>query len=408
MTDVNTPNREGDNGNHDLMRYAPYIGAGAFALLFVLFAVYRPSLVSMSSAPTGPTGPVLPTKLDREDAATAADVALGRTLLESQRQQLEQAHAKYAEFKEEADRWDAEVTPLLTSDDGRFLAADEELVKAFDMLYSKNRPSRDDVATTLAKVEPVREFIEASIADPRLMLAPRKEIPEVISFVLEKLTVAIQTYRDDRKTILASVEAARHSGEMADQTLGAALDALHQRYATERMRLFAEKREQFERENRKQLAEVEYRKAREIGDAEAAKKEAEMEAERMRIQTAAELAAEKAEADRLLARANDPAVHAKYAPFLKKGRTVLATRGMKQYYWTPKNGPSMPASLSDLKHKHVFEGVERFVGAATAQGNDRGSWPYPASNKDWQRYREMLLEFNELAPTWVKLGVLNP
>jgi len=101
-------------------------------------------------------------------------------------------------------------------------------------------------------------------------------------------------------------------------------------------------------------------------------------------------------------------VQDQYAPFLKKGRTVLATRGAKQYYWAARNGPPAPSSLSDLKHKHLFDNVERFVTAGTAQGNDRGSWSLPATDQDWERYRKMLLEFNELAPTWVKLGVLDP
>jgi hypothetical protein len=279
----------------------------------------------------------------------------------------------------EEKRWRDEIEPLSTNDEGRYIAANDENVKLFRTAYqaAKERPSRETLTAGKARVtqlvEPVRQTLDDRSAAP-----PLPELTQRLRAEKEKAADALKSYRESREPIEAVLAKAKREATPVDGfTLSIALANLSQ--AETALDLDAKRR---------------------VKEEEDAKRRADEEAR-----------------ERFNAQARDPALLAKFKPFLEKGlytggkvsnSNFLKEHGLLFEYPRPMSYQAITAAdfYNVLNDVNLFYrmgcGLDEFQGV-----NDRTTWPKARSDADKQRYRNLWQEFRQWAPTWRELGILS-
>lgn len=299
--------------------------------------------------------------------------------------------------------WDQNVRSLLQNDEGRRIAADPDRVARFITLLHATLPDPQAIADQRERVSKLLAPIEEALAGGLAKFSPDDGFQR-------------QLVRERQAAQAQERDLANHEGMLAALTAEAA-----QAVAAPSGDVLRAKVDQFEHEkSAAQLRELQ----------QALDKVAEESATRiaaLRVQQAREEAASqerKLETEMLRKKAEDPTLQQRYQVFLAKGR----------YLFSRQDGPSpqyadipAPASLRRLREVGVLD--NEFVFWATATGgrhfqhpaqkhgyrgqgdnNDRPvTWTgYPTTEEGHKLIRQRYLEFLELAPIWVEMGLLRP
>lgn len=309
------------------------------------------------------------------------------------------AQQKLDAFRTAYEHWHKVIAPLLTNDDGRYIAASASDVDSFRGWYDV------DSIPTLADADALEKSIDTLVAPLQAALDQKsvKGMPQQrVSTRLEELATESEQLLMSLTTAIESIEAilarARRNNTPAELTLGACIEELEASASA------------------KEGAEIS--RIREEADAEVAAMRAndeEQRLERLRREEAARLEAER-EKQALIDLANSERVQGLLAPFIQlnnnRPRTSRAGRyGKPLLRWERASSPE-PMSIDALRVFGVLDGErdpqkarERLQLLANHEQNERDSWP--VVQDDWAAIEEVRQLLIQLGPTLVELGHLR-
>ena len=316
-------------------------------------------------------------------------------------------------FEREHDEWASLTTTLLNDERGKRLAADSDAVQAFRVLTQIKRPARTLATHVREEIATLTTPLDAALKADDSAYSPSDELAAQIDRDRQRVTDGIGEYQRPRSQIEGLVSTT--AGRAGIDTLAVVIERLNATEARSQASAIAVEQRQATIEVRQQLAEAEGTKVREIGKSETERVKAEEDAEQAQIKAEALRIRQQGERDRVLKLANDPAVQARFSPFLSPGRRYPAryegsVRWLERKPWG--RTPPRPVSLRELKTGGVLDNLQNFVVAAasskskTSAQNDRPHWPMPATQGEWNDRQSDFVLFGELAPVWVELGVV--
>lgn len=309
-------------------------------------------------------------------------------------------------------RWGSQVPALLTSDDGKRIAADPVRVQTFAAIYNRSgRPAERALSSIEERVAVIEvELLRVkNTADTTLSPETEAMLKAQLDQEQAAADIAMAGVQEDLHAVDALIAQAK-SDSLGVKTLEAALRDLELEHAEKRAEKIRTAVAAVLVESRELDADMEARKRREITDAERRQAEADLELERMRKDSAAALTEEKAILEERQRRAESGEVQAKYSPLLTNGRArPHGHAGSGNVGWEMSNALELaPVSMKDIEGARALESFDRFVRMMTITGNDRGAWPQHGNNPQTiATYRERFEEFKELAPLWLKMGKLR-
>lgn len=385
-------------------------GTAAGAVLLILLLVRA---IFVGDTPAAAVPALLDLQSTEEGLVRAAETerrTLALTQLQAARRSGDQALAAVAELESELKTWNEQVAPLLNNEQGQFLAGDATFVKAFDTLFRTERASRDDAQATRQRIDTLLKPIDQALRSEGAVYAPSHQVVPHLEAARDEVRAQAAEYRQARESIQALLADARQSGQSSPVTLAEAVDRVKMNYAQHRAALIAAARDRVEEENTVKLVALEEEKHRQITEAERVRREAELEAERLKVDTQTRLFQDRARLERIRALAEDPNVRDKYSAFLDPGHILFMKNDV--YFGKQRTERKVPASLSDLQHNGHLSSAVAFAKAMCGVGpmsvNDRRTRAdYPANEQAWKTYDALYREFCELAPEWVRMGLLR-
>jgi len=327
------------------------------------------------------------------------------------------------DLEAQLNRWQGMAVGLLTSDDGRLLAAHPDFVKAFDSLHRTEEPSTSQVREHRSRVQLLIRPVRDALDDPSSNYRPA---PDVLTALRAERTTAnslLAEIRERIETVEQMIARAKGTAP-SSMTLQQAIDKFKEDLALARATAIAEKVDAAERAATEEVAEMKAQERREsllragrdeVARAEAESKRRSAAAERERAgieaaaaasQAAADATRRDSEAQQLRKRAEDPTIQRLYAPFLSKGLYIMGTSPARKYE-VPR-----PVSFSGLVQRGALSSASMFARAGAGEShpwswNDRPKWAPVKTEDDLQRYEGLLQQFKELAPIWIEMGLLQ-
>jgi len=305
--------------------------------------------------------------------------------------------------------WSTQVEPLMTNQEGRVLGADDTLVASFVAVYQEKRPSRAELEAARPRIEALLKEPKAALDDPA---GSAYQPADALLAELEKerasLEAASRAYKTSREKVESLLAGARMNGTQAG---GIPLEQAIREQAA-RDTLLAASAESARKE-RQRLEEEQKQAAIDeaLHQERLRSMDAQAEADRLALEkqaaTEQRARAQQAERERLQSLASDPAVQAKFQPFLAEGMVKITApnSGWKHEY-------PMGASYRALQSKKVLSDFEEFWKCGTGwypcRANDRPPWAKPTSKEGWDDLRERFALFQQLAPIWAEQGKLSP
>ncbi|MFN0135689.1 MAG: hypothetical protein ACKVS9_06165 [Phycisphaerae bacterium] len=316
-------------------------------------------------------------------------------------------------FEREHDEWASLTTALLIDERGKRLAADADAVQAFRTLTQIKRPGRILATQVREQLATLTTPLDAALKADDSAYLPSDELAAQIDRDEQRVTDAMGEYQRPRSQIEGLVSAT--AGRTGTDTLAAVIERFNATEARSQASAIAVEQRQATIEVRQQVAEAEGTKVREIGKSETERVKAEEDAEQARIGAEALRTRQQGERDRVLKLAKDPAVQARFAPFLSPGRRYPAryegsVRWLERKPWG--RTPPRPVSLRELKTGGVLDNLQCFVVAATSSKsktsaqNDRPHWPMPTTQAEWEKLQGEFELFQQLAPVWIELQAM--
>lgn len=410
-------------------RYLWTLASWLFAALCLFAAIHllAPVCNSTAVAPISTTIAPIPAPPGAEPATVATNElalatarrqaeetkALARIRLQRLRQSADDAIAVTRQFEREHDEWAALVPALLTDERGKRLSTDPDAVQAIRSISQVQRAPRTLGEQVRQNVATLIEPVDAALKADDSAYTPSDALSGQLEEETKRTNVGLEDIRRVRRQIdgLILATATRAPGE----PLTVVIQRMEAAEARLQANAVAAERTTATSEVHQQIAQAEGEKVREIGDAEAARVQAEANAEQSRIRAEALRVREQGERDRLLKLAKDPAVQARFTPFLSPGRRYPAryegsVRWLERKPWG--RTPPGPVTLKELSTGGVLDSLQNFVVAAasskskTGAQNDRPHWPMPTTPAEWNACRADFALFQELAPIWVELQIV--
>jgi len=319
--------------------------------------------------------------------------------------------------------WQRTTAELMTSDQGKAVAADEEALARYQSLRASERPDPTLPVALRARFAPLREFLDKALASEDGSYAPSEDLVARIEAVRAEATAAAAVYEDHNRKLAALVASVPAAAGADTPTLETALEQLEERLAAEEAALVSAAVEEARKERAEALARAQADTERQV-TAERLKAE-EMERgikldelrdrqEAARQQAAAE-AREREEAQRRVElerrfEAALPEIQALLRPFITDGNTQPVGRFFKRS--TTRGKVSFSALQGGgLLDDSVESARNLFNGMVPNRQNDRelGSFPGMGGRGDWigqvVRAQQLLREFG---PLLVEKGMLAP
>jgi hypothetical protein len=195
-------------------------------------AVAQPA-PSLAPPPATPSGP---DQLQNVELTTAASIQ--RQQLAAAKFKQRQAVAIFDEVTRAIDEWERELAaweklgpPLLTSEEGKRIAADTTLVKRFRAYSGEERQAREDIAAARKQAEELISPVREAVANAEDASAPEEKITTALRELQAQARKARDSYRDGRSIVEGLLARASTPGE---KTLQQAIAALDQEEALER------------------------------------------------------------------------------------------------------------------------------------------------------------------------------
>lgn len=303
---------------------------------------------------------------------------------------------------EELDLWERTVPPLYDSDAGKRIAGDPELVYRFRALVKQELPTRQEWNRNRDTAEDLISPIRAAFRDPFNAAIPNATISTTLQEARKNAIAASRKWRDVREGVeLLLTQAGKPA---AKESLRVVITAQEKEETDRRTALIAEATDKQQKSADATLARIEADRVRFVGIEKA--------------KAAAEASKREQEAivhARLVEQARDPAVQAKFAPFLANGK-FLFPKVLASPWWYDR---SQPASLSAIQANGYVRNLREF--AFTMAGeiqktpggnykpgiNDRRPHhPFPRNDDEWAEMERLYKQFTLLAPIWVEIGAL--
>lgn len=351
-----------------------------------------------------------------EDAA--ADTSLKTRLAAAKAAQklLTELGAEVARVLDEAaaevDRWDKDIPPLLTNDDGRAVAARPEAVKAFRALYDLERPGRPDVAKIRSQVDTLMAPVETAFRDPNNVWDKTADAEKRLTALLSQAKSLRDAARNARVRVSALVTAAKRDGKPGAATLQDAVDLLVAEESLEAAALIAAARAKARREADRVLAETLEEADRRAGQTRAREEAAKAEIDRLKREREADDALKQAAKDKLRSRAKSAEVQRDLSVFLAKGYSQPG-RGGSGFF--DRTAEYAPVSFTRLQTGGYLDesagGLKNLLrlGAEPNLHNDRPKWKFNAFRLDQSNeafLKRVQAELRELGPVLVEEGLL--
>ena len=358
-----------------------------------------------------------------QDPIGREERALAVTKLESFREQAQSVASALDVLEKEITQWEVEIEPLLFNSDGKWIAADDALVRYFQKLVSEDRMTTINVSSVRTQVDEMLTPVLQAIQDPTELYVPSLDLSKALTKLHSQVYHGAKTYQKQRRQILAIVEDAKASGgEPAGITLQTAIARMEGEKTRRQAELIAEREREAEEEIARRMAAI----RKQTLEKEAAAEEKILLERQKTADQRAELERKKLEDNRLREMAEDSNIKKEFAVFLKPSRYTLSrSAGASDDYWAQKYAQTWsyekeyPVKNGVLVALGVYDNFDNFVKVVTTRWssvknsgrnyhfyNDRPIWPTPKTKEDWERYREKWELFKKLAPYWVSSGAL--
>jgi len=367
--------------------------------------------------PTAVVGTVLPTAgivpmdpgplMALEAARQAAQTALRRY-----QYQLKDASDIHERLQEQIEAWQNEIEPCLKNERGQFLAAQPDLVRRFAAAYRAPRFKQADLEAAKSRVAELSRPFDDALGGRGALFNPddddKKTLAAQIQQEQQLAQNALSNLRQARNAASAILEQAKTLGNKATYTLAEAMDKEDRGFALDMAQKTASLQEQAQREAAELEAQALAEQTRKLAKQRVAQIEADTAAKAEELKKQLSLDAERAERKRLQEMAKDPAIQAKFKPFLAKGYRDCASNPR----WSVNEFPR-PVSLNVLHNSGALNDAYEFARAGAGKVgmftfNDRPRWGYPTREEDLKQFEPLLKQFKQLAPIWVEMGLLQP
>lgn len=399
----------------NLILWLAAVGGALLLIILIIVSVSRPAAPTITTVLTSTPSAAPEPGVDNAEAERRA---VARAELQRFQQDAEDARRLLTEGEQALAAWDREVESELTGKRGRAVAADTEALARFSAVYSQPRTAKVELDACRERLATLLQPVAAALASGAVYV-PSGDANSKLSAERQFAQSAQKTLHDIRRDALSVFAEAERKGPGGTQTLKEALADLELRQRKIRVDEITARQEAARREAVKLAAEARAEQELQYGRDEAAR--IAQETRRELDQHRALEARKDAEAVQLalVERAKDPSIRTKYRQFLDKGRFRPRPNGTSVRMETPG-----PMSYTDLKELGVFNDYKTFAkaGAGLWAGNtpgrirlasevaqnDRPTWPNPATEEDFDKYRPLFEEFRLLAPIWAKDGTLSP
>ncbi|MFO0887928.1 MAG: hypothetical protein U0790_02155 [Isosphaeraceae bacterium] len=394
--------------------FAPLlVGVGAASVSYFRNAeklLPRFQVIHGGAVRTTPKAAQTPENTDEAiEKATAEGTHRGQLALAKiqQREACDRAKAASAAAEEayrEAVAFEEFTNKVAQGEEGRIIGASERHLSQYIAFTQVKRPSKTATDRLRSAAAGLLKAIEGSLADPNDATLPQAPLRSEVETVDSNAREATDLYRAGREQLDSILNEAKASGAKGTLSLRDAVARRHNE------------------ETRRETERVEEarRKAREAAEAQLAA----AEAEKTRLLAAKELETKKAqlksaleqkEQERKRQLAESPAIQARFAPFLAKGRWLFDRDAYSRI--------SAPASYSILVKQGYLHDFEAFARGMAGWTNfksdytisayyftdltDRPRHKMPQTEAEWVEMKELFDTFRELAPLWVEMGLLG-
>jgi hypothetical protein len=355
--------------------------------------------VATPAAPR-PEAPATKEKIEEATAVGShrAQLALAKVKQREALAQVNVVKSVVADALDVSGEFEERLTSLLRDDRGRIIAADPQLISCFNAVSGADRPTRSEVERLAANFRDYIAPLQASVGDSLDATLPSEEILRELDVIRDRADKALEAYRNALEQLDEIVAEAGVSGkEPTAKPLAEVLAELRREEVRRETARLEEARE-------KARMEAEAEKARVIAEKEAEVQKAALEAEVARK-----------ERDRKRTLAEDPAIQAKFQPFLAKGRWLFDRDAYSRI-----SAPASYARLLDQGYLNNFESFARGMAGWTnfrrsyspgdgfyTDLSDRPRHKMPTTEAEWVEMKALYEQFKELAPVWVEMELLN-
>lgn len=353
--------------------------------------------------------------LEREAAKKAARLELAK---EQQRAFIEQADAlggSLDAWYDESERWSAMTSDLLTSDEGRRLAADPVRVEQFRALIDKERVSADRIFAIRTSAAKHRVEVNTWFEDSKNESPPPATAIVEIRAAQSLVGDAVTEWKQSLQVLEALRDSAKLTGGESAKTLEEVVRDLQRTERLAQAEVLRDRRARAQKEADDAILAAEEEAVRMAGQVKAREilDLAQAQVERQKAEEA-KRQAEAAKQVRLDALEQDmPDVERYLIPFITKGYSQPTGSGNVQ---TETNGPMSYSKIQALGAlKGTPTGMDMLMRCATVK-NDREPGGFPAyvggsygldlADKDFlRRVQELLTKHGDLL---VEKGLLAP
>lgn len=313
----------------------------------------------------------------------------------------------------EVERWDKEISPLLTNEDGKLIASKPEATKAFRALYDLERPGRSDIVKIRSRVEVLLLPVDKAYKDPNNVWDKTVEAEKQLTALLSQAKSLRDAVRNSRVRLSALVTGSKRDGKPGPLNLQEAIELFVHEEAIEAATLISEastkSRRVTDRLMAETIGEADLRDGETATKREAAKREAARQKEEMKADNEINEIAK----SKLRAKAKSADVQLDLAIFLAKGYTQPGAGGSGFF---TKTAEYAPVSFTRLKTGGYLDestdGLKKLLrlGAEPNFNNDRPKWKFNAFRLDAANeefLKRVQAELRELGPVLVEEGLLS-
>ena len=293
--------------------------------------------------------------------------------------------------------WEDEIIPLLTSEDGKFLTAKPDYVKAFSGYYNTPHPTQREIDRVRESLNTLAKPLKAALDDAASTYVPAEAFLSQLEDYKNKAILLETGYEEPTRMLKALLARAKAEGKKGTDMLEAAVDQLAAETALEKGQELDAQLKAKQKETAKRLADVQQ---------ETLEDKAKLAEDAAKQDT--QIAKEQADKDALIKLAKSPDIQKRLAPFITPGMTQIARLG--GFGRAPDE--ARPLSFSAIDRMKALSpddhGRSMLVSLATNRNNDRPKWHKPVTSEDWKWVKENQEYLRKLGPILIELGMLNP
>ncbi len=311
-------------------------------------------------------------------------------------------------LQEAIGRWESEIVPLLTNEDGRHIASSDDDVRVFRALYADvNLPTPEAVSSLRSELDILLEPLKNALDGQTITGLPDSQLDQSIHELANRVA-ALMTQSSLAKQIqqlLSMASVAKRENPRDPEILNLKFEAIDAAEAAVSGAQLAKAQEEELEKASNMREEKERERLEDLRRAEEAALEAKRLEEKARL-----------ERQKLIDLVKQSDIQMKLAPFIQEStarpRTSRAGRyGKPILRWVIASTPE-PMSYDAIRVYGVLDGErdeqkarERLQSLANHPSNTRTRWPI--AQDDWEAIEEVRQLLIKLGPTLVELGYLR-